>query len=261
MAWYSDFRPYVSAAARRRRAADKIVKLRKSGRTVRPIEIDGRKIATTFWGEAWCENLEAYSDYDNRLPRGRTYARNGSVIDLQIDAGRVRAVVSGSDFYDVDIAIAQLDTRRWKAIKRQCAGKLDSMVELLRGAISKSVMAVVTDRRTGLFPSPREISLHCSCPDWASMCKHVAAVLYGVGARLDHEPEMLFSLRGVDPTELIATTVTDVARGGRSPRGRTLKTDDVASIFGIDLHPSAVPTPRPPRKKAAKKKVAKKRTL
>lgn len=247
------FRPYVSVAKRRQRTATKIAKLKKSGRVISPVEISGRKIARTFWGASWCENLEAYSDYDNRLPRGRTYVRNGSVVDLQIEAGRVRAMVSGSSVYDVDIKITPLAKKRWKTIKTQCAGKIDSMVELLQGSISKGVMKIVTRQGEGLFPSPKEIFLSCSCPDWATMCKHVAAALYGVGARLDHEPEMLFTLRGVEPAEMIAAAVTDVPTKREHGGGRILKIDDVSSVFGIDLDMGAdddgEEAPRPTRQK------------
>ena len=229
------WRPYVSAAQRRRRAAQMIAKLRKSGRVVSPVEIEGLKIARTFWGQSWCNNLEAYSDYSNRLPRGRTYARNGSVIDLQIEAGRVRALVNGSTVYDVEIRITPLARKRWHAIKSQCAGKIDSMVELLQGSISKGVMEIVTRKGEGLFPAPKEIAFACSCPDWATMCKHVAAALYGVGARLDHEPGMLFTLRGVEPAEMIAAAVADVPMTRKRGPGRILKTDDVSAVFGIDL--------------------------
>ncbi len=167
---YHEWRPYVSVAERRRQAARKVAKLQKAGRKVSPVEIAGRKIAVTFWGDAWCTNLEAYSDYANRLPRGRTYVRNGSVIDLQIEAGRVRSLVSGSDIYEVDINIKPLAKKRWADIKGRCAGQIDSLVELLRGSISKGVMEIVTRKGEGLFPAPREITLSCSCPDWATMC-------------------------------------------------------------------------------------------
>ena len=202
---------------------------------ISPVAIEGRKIARTFWGESWCRNLEAYSDYANRLPRGRTYVRNGSVIDLRIQPGRVQALVSGSSVYEVKIEITRLARKRWTAIKSQCAGQIDSMIELLQGAISRGVMAVVTRKGGGLFPAPKDIALSCSCPDWATMCKHVAAVLYGVGARLDHQPEMLFTLRGVEPVELIAAAVTDVPTTRKSGRRRLLKTEDMSSVFGIDL--------------------------
>jgi hypothetical protein len=173
--------------------------MKGEGRTLSPVEVRGRKIATTFWGDAWCSNLEAYSDFANRLPRGRTYVRNGSVIDLQIERGRVRALVSGTSLYEVAIGMQPLPRPRWTRIKTQCAGQITSLVELLRGSLSDSVMEIVTRKGEGLFPSPREISLSCSCPDWATMCKHVAATLYGVGARLDRAPELLFTLRCVDP--------------------------------------------------------------
>jgi len=274
MGWYSydEWRPYVSVAERRRQAAKKVAKMRKAGREVSPVEIAGRKIAATFWGDAWCKNLEAYSDYSNRLPRGRTYLRNGLVIDLQIEAGRVCSLVSGSDIYEVDIKIKPLAKPRWIAIKGKCAGRIDSLVELLRGSISKSVMEIVTRKGEGLFPAPREISLSCSCPDWATMCKHVAATLYGVGARLDHEPELLFTLRGLDPAEMVEAAVEQPPRAGKSQRGRVLETNELSSVFGVDIDMSGaieedVVTPvkrgrrmaRIRKKAAVKKKTTKKK--
>lgn len=227
--------PYVPVAERRSRAAKEVAKMKKSGRRVCPVEIDGRKIATTFWGEAWCKNLEAYSDFSNRLPRGRTYVRNGSVLDLRIEAGHIHALVSGTDLYTVDIEIKPLPVKKWAQIKKQCAGQIDSLVELLMGSISKSVMEIVTRKGEGLFPAPREITLSCSCPDWATMCKHVAATLYGVGARLDHQPELLFTLRGVDPTELVEAAVEQPTGSGKARKSRVLETDELSSVFGVDI--------------------------
>ena len=258
------WRPYVAVVERRRQAAKKIAKMKKEGREVAPVEIAGRKIATTFWGDAWCRNLEAYSDYANRLPRGRTYVRNGSVIDLRIEAGRVRAFVSGSSIYKVNIAIKPLDKKRWSAIKARCAGRIDSLVELLRGTISKGVMEIVTRKGEGLFPSPPDISLNCSCPDWATMCKHVAATLYGVGARLDHEPALLFALRGVDPTELVAAVIDQPPTGNKPRKGRTLATDDLSSIFGVDIDADGAapgdttPPPAPSKRKSSAAETVKK---
>jgi uncharacterized Zn finger protein len=234
MSWYS-WRPYVPVAERRRKAAQKVAKMKKSGRKVAPVELAGRAITTTFWGDAWCRNLEAYSDYANRLPRGRTYVRNGSVIDLRIEAGRVSALVSGSQIYKVKIEIKPLARSRWADIKRRCAGKIDSLVELLKGSISKGVMEIVTRKGEGLFPAPQEIALSCSCPDWATMCKHVAATLYGVGARLDHVPEMLFTLRGVDPMEMVETAVTQTPKAAKPSKSRTLVSEDLSAVFGIDI--------------------------
>jgi uncharacterized Zn finger protein len=231
----NDWPPYVPVAERRRRAAQRIAKMKKAGQDVSPVEIVGRKIAETFWGDAWCKNLEAYSDYANRLPRGRTYVRNGSVLDLQIEAGRVRALLSGTDLYTVDIKIKPLPEKRWEGIKGLCAGQIDSLVELLRGSISKGVMEIVTRKGDGLFPSPCEITLSCSCPDWATMCKHVAATLYGAGARLDHEPELLFTLRGVDPTEMVEAAIDQPTSAGKTRKGRVLETDELSSVFGVDI--------------------------
>ncbi len=174
---------------------------KKAGRLASPVVLAGRTIAGTFWGKAWCDNLEAYSDYANRLPRGRTYIRNGSVVDLQISEGKIASYVSGSELYEIEIKIKPLPHRLWKTIQTECAGKIDSLIELLQGKLSSAVMQVVTRQQTGLFPSPKEIDLDCSCPDWAGLCKHVAATLYGVGARLDEKPELLFLLRGVDPSD------------------------------------------------------------
>ena len=199
-----DWRPYVSVAERRQQAARKMEKLKKQGHPVSPVTIEGRTIVKTFWGKAWCDNLERYSDYANRLPRGRTYVRNGSVIDLQIGPGEIKALVSGSEIYTVAVKVAPVAKARWKSICQDCAGAIDSLVELLQGRFSKGVMERICMQKTGLFPSPNEIKLSCSCPDWADMCKHVAAVLYGIGARLDQQPELLFRLHAVDEKELIA---------------------------------------------------------
>ena len=251
---YYGFRPYVSVAARRAQAARELAKLRKKGRKISPVAIEGRKIARTFWGEAWCDNLERYSDYANRLPRGRTYVRNGSVVDLQVEPGRVTALVSGSTMYDVKVTVGPVPRSRWSAICEDCSGAIDSLVELLQGRFSKGVMARLCEQKTGLFPSPKDIIFTCSCPDWASMCKHVAAVLYGIGARLDHQPELLFTLRKVDQQDLIAKAGADLSKKGRRPAGaKVLASDDLSEMFGIEMAP-ATPAKRPasPRRAIAR---------
>ncbi len=241
MGWYGyGFRPYVSVAQRRANALRHVEKLKKKGQAITPVQIDGRAIAKTFWGKAWCDHLESYSDYANRLPRGRTYVRNGSVVDLQIAPGKVTAIVSGSEIYHVNIAIKPLKTPRWSGIKTRCAGRISSVLELLQGRLDNAVMEVITARDEGLFPAPAEISLDCSCPDWADMCKHVAAVLYGVGARLDHEPELLFKLRQVDHLELIEEAVAAESLAPSADAGRkTLAETELADVFGIELDQSA----------------------
>jgi uncharacterized Zn finger protein len=241
---YGDFPRYVSVKDRRKQAARKIAELKKQGRTVSPVVIEGRAIAKTFWGKAWCENLEAYSDYASRLPRGRTYARNGSVIDLRISPGKVAALVSGSDIYEVEGTIQSLPKARWKAVVKECAGQIDSVVELLAGQLSRGVMEILCRKGTGLFPSSKEIDLDCSCPDGAYLCKHLAAVLYGVGARLDQEPELLFVLRGVDKMELIGEAERGGSIVGAAEATHVLADESLADVFGIDLEPVAPPAPR-----------------
>jgi len=233
--WYG-FRRYVSAAERRRKAQREMARFRKLGHAVSPVLIAGRTIARTFWGQAWCQNLERYSDFSNRLPRGRTYVRNGSVLDLQIAPGRVRAKVSGSEIYDVAVEISSLPKARWSSICVDCVGAIDSLVELLQGRFSKGVMERICQPTTGLFPAPKEIEFSCSCPDWASMCKHVAAVLYGVGARLDERPELLFALRKVDQQDLVAKAGRALPLSKRGPaRDKILAEDGLSELFGLDL--------------------------
>jgi len=249
MGWnYYGFRPYVPVAQRRREAQRELEKMRKKGLAVQPIVIGSRVIAKTFWGKAWCENLESYSDFENRLPRGRTYVRNGSVVHLEIQPGRISARVSGSELYSVEITISSLPDPHWKCVKSQCAGQIGSLVELLQGRLSRSVMDVVTQRGGGLFPKPAEIKMTCSCPDWAGMCKHVAAVLYGVGARLDDKPELLFLLRKVDHLELIAGAVDSapVANAGKSRGKKTIAAQDLADVFGIEMAEEETPTEASP---------------
>jgi uncharacterized Zn finger protein len=227
-------------AEKRRRAEREVAKLKKRGQAIAPVRIEGRKIAKSFWGQSWCTNLERYSDFENRLPRGRTYVRNGSVVDLQIAKGEVAAIVAGSDLYKIKIAIAPVKNARWKAICRDCAGSIDSLVELLQGRLAKGVMDRVCREGDGLFPSPGEIKLNCSCPDGAGMCKHVAAVLYGVGARLDEEPQFLFMLRGVDENELIGRAGQDLPLSMTTPSAaKVLEDSDVAALFGIDIAETA----------------------
>src|SRR5947209_4464527 len=228
---------YVSAAERRRQAVLKMAKLWKQGKDVSPVVIQGRAIATTFWGKAWCDNLERYSDFENRLPRGRTYARNGSVIDLKIAAGEIKALVSGASIYKVTIKIAAVSKPRWKSICKDCAGGIDSLIELLQGRFSKAVMERMCQQKTGLFPSPDHIEFSCSCPDWAAMCKHVAAVLYGIGARLDQQPELLFRLNQVDEKELISRAGDVQSMAGKGPAAVKVlgSGEDLAEIFGLDM--------------------------
>lgn len=250
------YAPYVPVAQRRANALREVRRLASKGKPVSPVEIAGRSIASTFWGKSSCDNLESYSDFSNRLPRGRTYVRNGSVVDLQIEPGRITSIVSGSHLYRIAIQIRPLNAPRWKKLKEQCGAGIGSVVELLQGRLSTSVMSIVTSREFGLFPAPAEIEMSCSCPDWAGMCKHVAATLYGVGNRLDHLPELLFKLRQVDHLELI----TEAAQPAPKVKGtgrKTIAKDQLADVFGIELETESeapVAQPRNPAKSPRGKK-------
>jgi uncharacterized Zn finger protein len=245
-------------AARKHRALRAAKKLASKGKRLAPVQLEGRTIAKSFWGKAWCTNLQSYSDYSNRLPRGTSYLRQGAVIDLQIGPGVVNALVSGSDVYRVTIEIRGLAAPHWDSLKRQCAGQIGSLVDLLRGQLSPKVMEMIARPREGLFPAPAAIAMDCSCPDGAIMCKHVAAVLYGVGARLDTQPELLFVLRKVDHLQLIGEASMVAGRNGKGKAGKNIVGDTAAleSVFGIELADAAdvrdTPTPSRVDKKPVK---------
>ena len=238
------WKPYVPVAKRRERAARLVAKMKLAGETLSPVTAARGSIAKTYWGKAWCQNLERYSDYSSRLPRGRTYLRNGSVIDLKIEAGEVVAQVMGSSLYRIQVKISAVPAAHWQSLSRDCAQSIDSWVELLQGQLSTAVMERIARPGAGLFPSPREITFSCSCPDAAAMCKHVAATLYGIGARLDAEPELLFRLRKVDAKELVAR----VGEGGlpiqqQPAASRILDSSKLAAVFGLDLVTLEAKTP------------------
>jgi uncharacterized Zn finger protein len=274
MSWYQRWKPYVPVARRRAQAAGYAARLaKKEKRTLAPVTIEGRKIATSFWGQAWCDHLEHHCDFENRLPRGRTYVRNGSVIDLQVQRGQVRAIVSGSDIYQVTIKIKTLAPAGWKRIKEQCSRSIASLIDLLQGRFDEGIMRRLSDPQTGLFPRPAEIDMKCSCPDWATMCKHVAAALYGVGARLDVAPQLLFTLRSVDHLELInqAVAADNLDQALHTSAESALAGNDLEELFGIEIdaakpaaktkkrRPSSLPATTKAEKKVASKVIAKAR--
>lgn len=258
MGWgyYSQWAPYVAVAQKLAKAAKRAAQLaKKQGRETAPVKLEGRKITTTFWGKAWCDNLEAYSDYSNRLPRGATYVRNGSVVDLVIKSRKIEALVAGSETYTVQIDIERLAKPTWKKIKQDCSAAIDSLLDLLAGRFSDGVMQRLTNQQAGLFPSPREIKMKCSCPDYSYCCKHLAAVMYGVAARLDRQPELLFLLRDVDHQELVSQAVAEgnLEKELSADQG-SLATSDLGAIFGIELDDASA-VPQAPSKKAKPKRV------
>ncbi len=260
---YGGYPPYRSVAQKKKDAEKTIAKKIKKGEKISPVRIEGRKIAGTFWGKAWCNHLESFSDYENRLPRGRSYVRHGAVIHLGIGKGNIEAIVQGSELYKVNINIVPVENQKWHDLSKKCANEIGSVVELLQGKLSSAVMKTIADQQHGLFPLPKEILLKCSCPDWADMCKHVAAVLYGVGARLDTAPELLFTLRNVDHMELISNAALKTGTA-KPTKSKTVADHDLSALFGIDIEDNSVEAtklsikPRPHEKTKLTKTKAKK---
>ncbi|MCX6851227.1 MAG: SWIM zinc finger family protein [Verrucomicrobia bacterium] len=259
--WWS----YQDVEEQKKQVQREIAKRKKRGEKfeVLPAPAGQKKLSTTFWGQSWCRNLESYQDYESRLPRGRSYLRQGKVYDLEIEPGKLSAVVAGSELYDTSITIHPLPKKQWQQIVESSAGQVGSMLDLLAGKLGEGLMKVLTDPDDGLFPKPKEIRFNCSCPDHADMCKHVSAVLYGVGVMLDTKPELLFTLRGVDQAELLSNAssaaITDLAADGGDLAGI-----DLSAIFGIDLSAEVIPEPPASNqsvKKTAKKKVAAKKAV
>jgi uncharacterized Zn finger protein len=230
--------PYVSVADKKADGARELAKLlKKTRRAAEPVVVTHRKrqLCTTFWGKAWADNLQRYADLASRLPRGRAYLRNGSVLDMVIAGGRIEAHVAGSELYRVTIGIAPLAKTAWRRVVTRCTGRIASLVGLLRGELSDDVLTVLTHAKDGLFPEPRDMTLDCSCPDSAEVCKHVAAVLYGVGVRLDAKPELFFVLRQVDQAELLTSATADAVARGRPVAGKRIASERLSSVFGIEL--------------------------
>ena len=259
MSWGdSQWAPYVPVAQKKANAVRHAAQLaKKQGREMAPVKLAGRKIATTFWGQSWCQNLEAYSDYANRLPRGATYVRNGSVVDLVIKPRSIEAIVAGSETYKITINIDGLAKPTWKKIKQECSASIDSLLDLLAGRFSDGVMQRLTRQQEGLFPSPHEIKMKCSCPDYSDCCKHLAAVMYGVGARLDKQPELLFVLRDVDHQELVSQAVAE-GNLDRELSGHdgSLVGEDLGALFGIELDTTPTSPQPTPAKSKPKRKLA-----
>jgi len=238
---YWHFTKYVSVSERKRKAQNKLKKLMKKNPGMKPVTIAGRSIATTWWGKAWNTNLERYADYANRIGRGRSYVRHSAVLDLQIEPGRVTSQVQGSASrpYAVTVEIKKISRSNWRSIKNACEGKLDSLKKLLSGQFPKGLGHIFTEKGKGLFPTPEEIEFSCSCPDWASMCKHVAATLYGIGARLDEDPGLFFNLRDVKVGDLVSEAVAETTKvifqKAARKTDRVMEAADLASVFGIDM--------------------------
>jgi uncharacterized Zn finger protein len=275
VAYYDDygFPRYVSVAEKRARARRKLQQLRKKHPNIRPVVIAGNALVRTWWGKAWNGNLSKYADYANRIGRGRSYVRHGAVLDLQIKPGQVKALVQGSQGspYTITIKIKPISEPVWKQIKAACAGQLASLQELLEGRFPKGLTELFTAKGRGLFPSPQEIDFHCSCPDYAYLCKHVAAVLYGIGTRLDEDPSLFFVLRKMKMDDLITQAVQDkserLLKRAKKRTARVIDDADLGEVFGIEMEPAAAserggtaaPTAAPTPRRSPLRRVPKKR--
>ena len=242
---YYGFPRYVSVGEKRAKAQHKLKQLQKKNPGIRPIVIDGNKLAHTWWGKAWNKNLECYADYSNRIGRGRSYVRHGAVLDLKIEPAKVKALVQGARSvpYKVEITIKPISKASWKKLKQNSAGELASLQELLDGRFPKALSEIFTAKGKGLFPSPKELDFDCSCPDWAYMCKHVAATLYGIGARLDEDPGLFFVLRKAKVEDLIREAVQEkskkLLKQARRKTTRVIEDADLGDVFGIELEDTA----------------------
>ncbi len=239
---YYRFPKYVSVGERKAKAEKKIKQLKKKKPDIQPVTIEGQALVKTWWGKEWNNNLERYADYSNRIGRGRSYVRHSAVLDLKIKAGKVESLVQGSRSkpYSVLINIKPIPKKNWTAIKQSCKGRLDSFKKLIAGNFPKKLGSIFTQEKTGLFPIPKEIEFNCSCPDWAYMCKHVAATLYGIGARLDKDPGLFFVLRKANINDLITETLkeskNDLLSKAKKKTSRVIKDESTLSeLFGVDL--------------------------
>jgi len=246
---------YVSVAEKRAKAEKKILQLKKKNPAISPVCVKGNKLAESWWGISWNKNLESYADYSNRIGRGRSYVRHGAVLDLKIKSGKIISLVQGSVSrpYTIEISIQKIKTPAWENILKKCQGKIDSLHALLDGKLPKAMIDILIDKKDGIFPSPGEIKFYCSCPDSATMCKHIAATLYGVGTRLDQNPALFFTLRGVDMENLVSQAIQKEAdqlikKSKTKTSKRIIQNADLSSTFGIDFDESPLPgTPKPMR--------------
>ncbi|SKA78073.1 Uncharacterized conserved protein, contains Zn finger domain [Prosthecobacter debontii] len=220
------------------RVQREIAKRRARGESLTPLAAPkgSKKLCQTFWAQAWCRHLERYSHYEARLPAGRSYLRNGQVLDLVIEPGTLSAVVAGEHLEDTLIHIRPLDAAHWQELVQAAQGQVNSLLDLLTGNLGDGLLKILTEPETGLFPQPKEIRFDCSCPDHADLCKHSAAVLYGVAVLLDTQPDLLFTLRGVNQADLLpaAGAASAETLSPNSGAGE-LQGTDLSALFGIDL--------------------------
>ena len=231
------FYEYESMAEKKENAERKLTTYQRKHPDAQPILLTGTKIANSFWGKAWCDHLKHYADYDNRINRGRSYIKNGFVFDLTIEKGIIQGVVCGSSskLYQVDIAIDPITDQRFV---HQIGGHIESLEALANGQFPKTLAETFLTNENGLFPNINEINFSCNCPDSAHMCKHISAVLYAVGAKLDLKPLLLFELRGIDTKALIKKSVEEkmttlLENAHTATSSRIIEDDAIIDLFDL----------------------------
>lgn len=226
-----------SVAELRQMAKDSLAK----NKDYDPVIFEGNsrsKICKSWWGDAWCRNLDRYADWDNRIDRGRSYLRNGTVIDLKMNGGEIYAKVQGSREtpYTVKITIDPINEKKSRKIEKQAAGKIQNIEALLTGTFPESLKEDFFQEGM-LFPSLKEIHFNCSCPDWASLCKHVAATLFGVGVRLDTDPKIFFQMRGINIEDFVEKAISGklekMLKNADKITPRIIKDSEIMNLFGV----------------------------
>lgn len=226
-----------TAAEIKKRSSESVKREKEKGKLLEPVQVTGRTIVKNWWGQAWCSNLEQYADYASRLDRGKRYIRTGAVLDLKIEKGKIRARVQGTRKapYKVEIRISPLSEEKCQEIIKQCSRKIENLEMLLSGTFPEELKELFQGNN-GLFPEPKEISFSCSCPDWALLCKHVAAALYGVGVRLDNNPGLFFQLRGINMEHFIDVTLANKVEAMLENAGKAssrIIDGNVDALFGV----------------------------
>ena len=237
MAYYG-FAEYVPVAEKKANALNAIKKLKEKDPNISPVIIEGT-LGKTWWSKSWNKNLESYADYSNRISRGKSYVRQHCVVDLKISKGEIFSKVQGSRIkpYDIEIKIETLTKEAMNHVLMSCQKSIESIEQLVEGKFPKGLETLICDKNEGLFPSPKAIQFSCTCPDYAVMCKHVAATLYGIGVRLEEDPLLFFELRDIDINGLIKKSIEEKLENMLKHAGdksdRTIEDDNIEDLFGF----------------------------
>lgn len=236
--YYGGFAPYQTIDELRNKNIKKKITYIKKHPDANPIVLTGT-LGKTWWGKAWNQNLERYADYANRLPRGKRYIKAESIFDFSIEQGYVKGIVAGSGRtpYEVSIQIDPLSEKDWDNLQKLCGNRIESMDLLLQGKFPQELKEQFFMKDHGLFPSPKQIHIDCSCPDYAILCKHAAAILYAVSIRLDENPSLFFELRNISMNQLIkkalGENIDQLIKNSKKKSKRILDEEDIEGLFHL----------------------------